>query len=173
VALLGGTGVTVVDCTVSRTRMFNGSADGIVLTKNGVVERCVVEGNDGTGVYSDQGGTIVRGCKIDSDKGDGINVGSASLVEENEVHATGSFAGGTVVTAGIRVRGNATRVQGNHLVSNNTGVALVGTGNLVVRNSFSLNQAHVTGGASNSVGQIIQAPGSGFISTDPWANFNY
>lgn len=172
-ALQGGEGVAIADCTVSKTHFNTGSGDGIVLAKNGIVERCVIRGNEGTGVYSDQGGTIIRGCKIDSNKGDGINVFNSSLVVDNEVHANGSIAGGATTTAGIRVRGTATRVESNHIVSNNTAIKIEGTANLVVRNSFSANGAHIAGAAGNSVAQILSSPANGFASTDPWANFNY
>jgi len=46
-------------------------------------------------------------------------------------------------------------------------------GNLIVRNSGSGNGTNyvVVGGNNNA--QVINNPGTGFISTDPWANFSF
>jgi hypothetical protein len=170
--VLGSYGVTVVDSTINETHVGTWGGHGMYLDGNATVERCTLMRNDGDGICSSQGGIVVRGCTANWNKGNGINANSSSLIEENHVHANGTNAGGAA-SAGILVRGSATRVQGNHLAYNNTAVQLQGSQNLVVRNSFSMNGAHVAGGAGNSVAQIVQAPANGFVSTDPWANFNY
>lgn len=84
---------------------------------------------------------------------------------------------------GRRVSGQANRIEGNTVTGNVLGIGVDVSGNLIIRNSASLNSVNYNIAANNKVGVIVNAPnsagisgsvgGAGVGSTDPWANFSF
>ena len=75
--------------------------------------------------------------------------------------------------AGIHVVGTDNRIDGNTVTDNDRGIDVDAGGNLVVRNSASGNSTEYAIVAGNHDAQRISSPGAGFVSTDPWANFEF
>jgi parallel beta-helix repeat protein len=74
--------------------------------------------------------------------------------------------------AGIHVTGSDNRIDSNNVTANDRGIDVDAAGNLVIRNSASGNTTDYDIVAGNKDAQVL-SPGSGFASTDPWANFSF
>jgi hypothetical protein len=119
------------------------SSHGLVAGSNSVVHDCVATGNSG----------------------DGLDLTSSCLVENNNCQAN--------TLCGIHVLGNACRVEANHIGANGTsGLQVDGSQNLIVKNSAVNNVVtNYNIAANNDYGQIYPSPGAGFNNSNPWANF--
>ncbi|MFM9957445.1 MAG: right-handed parallel beta-helix repeat-containing protein [Phycisphaerales bacterium] len=182
-------GLRIRDC------VFEGNDHGILANVSGgiaelAVESCTIRANNISGITANASTSVIdstvsanleglvlttsctiRGCTVNSNTNSGIRVGSANLVQNNMVSSNAEALAGT---AGILVTGDDNRIEGNTLVSNaQNGIRLDAAGNLVIRNTLSRTGATITAVAGNRLAQIISNPASGFISTDPNANFTY
>jgi hypothetical protein len=156
-------GGSVLDCTA----LHNGQTG--IFINNGEVTRCLADSNTNWINIFNHG--VVKECRASGNSGDGITVRINCLVLENTCEINGS---GFVGSAGIHARGEANRIEANHLTGNvRFGLLVTSTNNIVIRNSAIQNgSGNYSIAAGNKDAEQI-APGSGFISTDPWANFSY
>lgn len=154
-----GDAVLVSHCTVEGV-----SGVGIALERFGRVEHCTVLEVNGVGIRLGEASTAGY-CSVSLSVGDGIELASNGRVSDS------TCANG--MAAGVRVTGDANRVEGNHLVGNVTGL-LVDPGaqdNLLVRNSTSANGTDFDFPANNTIGPTLTE--QTWIQTEhPWANFD-
>ncbi len=76
---------------------------------------------------------------------------------------------------------NDNRIEGNNVTTNDRGIHVSASGNLVLRNSATSNTTNYVISANNGYGPIVNITASGTAavtgnsatSTDPWANFAY
>ena len=74
--------------------------------------------------------------------------------------------------AGIHVTGSGNRIESNSSTGNDRGIDVGSSGNLIIRNSASGNTTDYDILGGNKDAQVL-SPGSGFTSTNPWANFSF
>lgn len=194
----GGFGVlvstesTILDSSAS----LNGSG-GFFTSSGSVLSRCFASRNDGSGFHLNDGADISRCAAWDNDLhgfetgsavitrcnasrngSDGIRVTGPSLVEGNDCYLNAGNG-----AAGILVNASNCRLRDNHLVMNDVGIDIDGTGNFVVRNTADGNGTNYDIVAGNYVGRLVSPPasaavigdtgGSGVGTTDDLANFAY
>ena len=187
--IVASSGCRVVDCSASR----NGS-EGLIVGSGSTIEGCAAFENNNSGIIASLGSSIVNctaysngtngiavlnsifpvnpnssqisGCVARANAGNGIQVGSRCQVINN------NCSGNTFV--GISVLGSGNRIDSNHCTGGQRGFQLIGTDNLLIRNSTqgATVQAY-DNAAGNHSGAIITSPGLGFASTAPWANFSF
>lgn len=155
-------GAAVIDGCVS-TASING--DGISAGVGSVVKNCSAVSNGDDGIVISFG--EVRGCTCYDNDGDGIHAGFDSIIISNNCSRN---------TVGIDVGGRRSRIEGNNVLQNGTGIGGVGIRNLIIKNSAARNTTNYNIAADNAVGEIIIVIATGgvpFTSGSPWANFLY
>jgi parallel beta-helix repeat protein len=189
--IVASAGCRVTDCTTSR----NGS-EGLIIGLGSTIEGCTAFENTANGISAGLGSSVVNcttysngtngilmansgflfatnpasgriaGCVARANAGNGIQIGSRCLVENN------NCAGN--VFAAFLVTGSACRVDSNHATGGQRGFDINGTDNLIIRNSAQgasvLNYDIVAG---NHDAARITSPGANFASSSPWANFSF
>ncbi len=174
---------TVVDCKLQ------GPSDGIgiLVGIDGRVRGCTAQDWD-TGIRLGHGSTATE-CTARRSESDGFTSPSDPLLTgpfrlENCL-AEDCFRNGIVapggsriaysrsqgnVLAGIRIEGDAARIESNELEDNGTGIEIVGQDNLIIRNSFAGNATAYVIPYNNTRGPFLTS-NSWITSTNPWANF--
>jgi hypothetical protein len=139
------------ECTIRRCSVMNNTSGGIQVTGGSGIWACQLRGNQNVGIAADGSGNSVGDCSTSGSAGDGIRVGSSSLVRRNY--------------ASISTTGSWNRIDSNTAGNNGT-VNLGGTANLLVRQHASLPSYLISPGNGNAA--II----SGFPPYPyPWGNF--
>lgn len=159
-----GAGSVIRSCSA----VANGGP-GIHLALNGLATGCVVRNNGAGGIQTEEG-AVVQGCALRQNGGAaGIQVRTGSHVLDNNCfeHTDGEMAG-------ILVVGEGSRVEGNHVCSNQWGIKLEGTANFLFRNTATRNAlGSYTNAPGNVIGQVFSVNGGGTITdASPWANFS-
>ncbi len=149
-------GTVVQNCTSYRNNR------GFFASGEAVITGCIAYDNTDDGFFIGDNSRIAD-CTSTDNSGDGIQVIGDSFVTGN--NCTHNSA------AGIYVLGDDNRIDSNHASDNNKGIDVNGIDNLVIRNSAEDNGADYEISTGNSASQVL-SPGSGFVSTDPWANFS-
>ncbi len=170
VAAANGNGGILVwaGAVVSNCSALDNTGIGIIANNPGAtIVNCTATNNTLIGISAN--GSSIRGCTSAYNGIHQIEVNSRAFVIENTCVASGP---GTSTGAGIYVAGHRNRIEANDVVDNLRGIDVTGMNNLIIRNSASNNGMNYTIGPQNSAAQLL-APGSGFVSTDPWANFSY
>jgi parallel beta-helix repeat protein len=186
--IFAGTGSTISDCTA-----YNNTGNGIYANAGSTISGCTAYNNTGNGIYARAGSTI-SGCTTIYNSENGINAyfGDGSTISgctanHNSVH--GIFVGGESQITGNTCNNNGyltgdgagiyvsvwtydNRIDSNSVTANDRGIDVDSTGNLVIRNSASGNTTNYDIVAGNKDAQVL-SPGSGFASTNPWANFSF
>ena len=158
------------------------SLDGIVAANICVITECSVSENNRRGIDVNFSSTIT-GCAALANREDGIRTSSYCFILNNLTRANGAIADG----AGVRVTGNANRIEGNNMVQDGHVLDVGGDDNFIIRNtgqSLFGNDTRWFIVAGNAYGPIhrtsvgaavngISAPTSPLNSTDPNANFSY
>jgi parallel beta-helix repeat protein len=166
------------DCLIAHCTIAGNGSYGIYLSDAGcMVVDCTVADNQ-IGVYISSGGTgnnghTVRGCTLRHNSGTGVHVGTDNALVIGNIFETNNTAG-TSGVAGLEVAGKGCRIEGNSFMGNNfAGMTIDGSGNLVIRNSFSGAQYITQPG--NTFGPFIDMSASGgtISNTNPWANIGY
>jgi parallel beta-helix repeat protein len=167
--------------TVSRCDSALNSGNGI--SADGVVGSNIADSsassNVGDGIVANQGSTV-KNCTVRKNEGNGIRaLGSCSLLS-NTCDSNGF---GAANAAGILVTGTGTRIEANHVTSNDRGIDVDGTRNLVIRNTAHNNGVNYSIVTNNIVGVIVAAPasttingstgGAGIGTGDPSANLSF
>ena len=145
-----GNGCPITGCTAT----YN-NGNGIELYGRDVVSDCTVSGNTGNGILTVFESCTIKGCTVSGNTGDGIEVTSRCRVVDNTCTKNGNGN-----DAGIRVTGDGSRIEANHVANNNYGIKVEGLKNFILRNSASGNTVaeynwvagnHPTPVSSNSI----------------------
>jgi parallel beta-helix repeat protein len=118
-------GCTVSNCT------SRGNGHGIIAFGNSLIKGCTAAANIGDGINGQQGTTIID-CIASENGSDGIIVLGRSLVRGNTCTANGS-AGIFVSTSGVN------RIEGNHMIGNGRGLHVIGSRNVILKNTAGSN----------------------------------
>lgn len=181
-------GAIIKNCTVEDNE-GTGSTSAGILSFGSLILDCTVRGNSHTNLAGTSAmgmginagsGSIVRGCNVSNNEGDGIRMESGSLAEGNTCARNGYNVGDG---AGIHATGDGNRIDGNTVTDNDRGIDVDGIENFIVRNIATYSGTPYDIVATNRVGTIAVAPnsaavsgstgGAGTGSGDPWANFSF
>jgi parallel beta-helix repeat protein len=175
----GGTGIRItgsgsaIDCVAAQN-----SLHGISVGDGCTVRGCTSSGNTNRGIDA------YNGCHIENNLtrnnlADGIFVNFSCVVRSNNCNGDGSAAGDH---GGIRVGGQANRIEGNNVTYADRGYLVESGGNIIVRNTALGNTLNWSVVAGNKV-LVVSGVNAGAISgnsggaspgsTDPSANFTY
>jgi parallel beta-helix repeat protein len=175
-----GGGISVSGgCAVSNCTAYSNTGDGITALDGSTVTSCTVNNNEARGIGAANGCQITR-CTTRNNALDGISVNFSSTVTGNTCNGDGTAAGNQ---GGIRVLGQANRIEGNNVTYADRGLLVDSGGNVIIRNTVkgcTLNWSIVAG---NAYGAIVATPAGAAVSgntaaaalgtTDPDANFTY
>ncbi|HEU6449391.1 MAG TPA: right-handed parallel beta-helix repeat-containing protein [Verrucomicrobiae bacterium] len=165
----GGGISTGTGCTVSACSAKQNGGDGFSISQSTIVD-CTAQGNSYRGIVASDGSTVSR-CTARVNTTDGILVGTGCQVKDNTCQLNGHNGTG----AGIHVYGNESRIEGNHLVSNDYGILVDATNNVVIKNSAQLNTTNYLFTVPQVMGPIIKTADTfGFITNEnPWINLSF
>jgi parallel beta-helix repeat protein len=159
----GGMGIqTGNSCLIRDCSVTGNTSNGILCGVVCKVTDCVVSSSGGYGIYVGDHAQVTC-CHVNGN-GSGIIAQNFSIIRDNMVDFHGS--------AGISINGSRNRIEANNITRCGFGIYVVGTSNLVVRNSTSGNSTNYSIPSVNADAETL-FPGHGFVSTDPWANFSY
>jgi parallel beta-helix repeat protein len=191
---------TATGVVIERIAVWDNGNDGVQVGNRAIIRDCTAEGNGFSGLtvgsnsliyhsLSVENGTdgIVCGvecyvteCSVNRNTADGIEFGSRCRITNNHGNVNGLGAG---TGAGLHSGGTDSLIDSNTMISNDTGIDLDSSGNIVMRNTAAANTINYDLVANNKVGVIVSAPnsaaiagstgGAGLGTTDPWANFSY
>ena len=182
-------GSSLRDCVARENTGAAATSQGIFSNGECQIVGCIATGNTNTNATSTNntgigirvvGIALIRDCVAPGNKGDGIQVSSRCTVRDNVCDGNGD--GGT--GAGIHVTSVGSRIEGNQLTSNDTGLA-VDSGDNIIRNTARSNTTAFFLAVDNHFGAIINRAGAGTLAvngpaaasnlttTDPWANFTH
>jgi len=186
------TGGTIIGCTAgsntgggvltagnslvaSTTALDSTNQTGIALNPGSIAIDCIAQQNF-VGIAASAGSRVVHSvaranfigingsdrtsieeCTADVNTDDGIRVGNGGLVRGNVL--TGNTGDGIQASAG-------NRIEENQASANGVGIRVVGTNNLVVKNSAFQNTTEFVIAAGNKAGAISADP----TTANPWAN---
>ena len=161
--------------------------DGFNLTgENAVIANSTASLNQRYGIYYFLGsGGEVRQCTVVTNGQIGIWGGPGCLIRDNNVRNNGedgilARANSVVINnlcvgnaeSGIRVQSGAgVRIESNQVNQNDTGILVLDSGNLIIKNSAHANNSNgyvITGG--NEVGPIGDMS---VVQYEPWGNFEW
>jgi len=93
-------------------------------------------------------------------------VNNLTLVQGNNCQGNGASS---VDGAGIHATGRANRIDNNMTATNDRGVDVDSTGDLIMRNDATNNATNfdISAGKTNA---NVETPGANFVLTRPWAN---
>ena len=98
--------------------------------------------------------------------GNGIQIGSRCQILNNNCSGN--------IFAGISVLGSGSRIDSNHATGGQRGLHVIGSDNLIVRNSVQgATVLSYDTAVGNHQAALITSPGLGFASTSPWANCSF
>jgi parallel beta-helix repeat protein len=157
-----GSGSTITDCTA-----YNNGAHGFYAGGGSTISGCTARQNTRNGINVEAGSTV-SGCTASYNTDNGIWTSSDSKITGNTCNNNGENLTG----AGIHVTQGGTRIDSNTVTDNVRGIYVDSPFNLVIRNSASENTTNYDIVAGNKDAQVL-SPGSGFVSTNPWANFSF
>ena len=172
----------VRDCVVTH----NGGI-GINLRHGCRVVHCIASVNDGRGIFG-QDNTAVESCTAAFNKQGGIYVHYGSTVMDCTVRSNSGigiwFSGGSRIVNntvdlnsddGFYTSDGTSRIEGNSATFNqNFGFSIVGTANLVVRNSCRGSKNGNYNIPNSVYGNIVSmAPGQIPDTVGPWSNISY
>lgn len=188
--IVASSGCRVVDCSASR----NGS-EGLIAGAGSTIEGCASFDNAQNGIIGGLGSSIVNctaysngtngiaivnsgfpvaspnasqisGCVTRANAGNGIQIGSRCQLLNNNCSGN--------IFAGISVLGSGNRIDSNHATGGQRGLHVIGSDNLIVRNSVQgATVLSYDTAVGNHQAALITSPGLGFASTSPWANFSF
>jgi hypothetical protein len=177
---------TIKEC---KSRMNSGS--GFYADMGTRITGCTATENQKDGIHAMDFCTIVE-CLVTHNGWDGITVWSNCRVEDNNSSENGySYWDETLEQwvdgngAGIRVLGQANRIEDNSVSGNDWGIDVwwdqsgyTAEANLIIRNSASGNTFDYDMATTDYFGGILNTNNitggtDGFIDTNPWSNFTF
>ncbi len=150
----------------SCTSAYN-TIDGFWCNFGSMATNCSAYQNGRDGFYVSCGSVTNSQATMNQRDGIRLDVGN-STATGNTCFQNGLGNSG----AGIRAVGASCRIDSNQVVSNAFGIHAA-PDCMVVRNTARGNTTNYSFPVGSEYGQIITNPGSGFSSTNPWANFAY
>lgn len=165
VGILTGESCTVLNCTASKNNGLSGAGSGIGTRGIHVGPRCLVKdcvagNNTGTGIRS-AGDSVIVGNVCSMNSTNGILATELCLIVGNNCSDNTSN--------GIHVTDSANHIADNIVHRNGTGIRVgLTNGNSFVIKNFG---GPLTIAPGNKNAQLL-LPGSGFSSTNAWANFD-
>jgi len=187
----GGPGIVAGDAsTLTGCKVGDNGGDGIRAGSGAQVNACMAVQNGGHGIFVIDYCTVSK-CLSVTNGTNGISAEWSCLLQNNNCGENGRTSR---VGAGIHVRGNANRIEGNNLTDNHVGLSLTAGGNRVAGNSMMENHVGLrdtgdgnliygnnvgwSGSGTNftltgrsNIGEILRSPGPNFVNANPWANF--
>ena len=162
IGILVGTGATVDQSTAS----FN-KDHGIVAGSDSHLMNSQASKNQKMGIRADSGSNV-RACTTQRNGGDGIVVSSECTVASNNCH--GNFNARDA--SGIHVTGTDNCIKENNVTSNDRGVTVDVSGNIVFKNTAANNTINYFIVGPQSLAPIFKdkAP---LEVTNPWTNFEF
>jgi len=158
--------------TLTGNVAFSNEDNGISCMSGCTVTGNTSNSNNGSGIQVLMN-NMVTGNTANFNMADGIYVRN----DENKVaHNTCCSNGNGGDGAGIYIYsgGNDNCIKGNHVIDNDSGIDINGTGNIIIKNTASGNTPNYDIIAGNAYGQIINVAGGGsFVNTDPTANYSF
>ncbi len=199
-----GTGINAsTGCTITACSAYDNGADGIATAAGNTITECSANFNTGDGISAGFGSTI-NACTAYSNAGNGITANSGSTISGctarvntlNGIRVTNSCTvllntctsngNGGGDGAGILAVGIDNRIEGNTCTTNDRGIDVDGSGNIIIKNVCAGNTTNWSIAAGNHYGPIIDrtavaAPPAvsgnsateALGSTHPNANFTY
>ncbi len=173
------TGIDANIGIVSNCAAADNGGNGINL-EGGVISHCTTHRNGSLGIQASFG-VIVTDCHCLANTQHGISAGSHCFIK----NCICLFNGNGGVGAGVVVTGMNCRIEGNNCTSNDFGIQIANTGNLILANPCSDNTTNYSITPGNRFGPIVNIAGSGtpavsgnsaastLATTDPFANFAY
>jgi len=157
ISLFGG---TATDC-IARDNVEHGFS----ASTDSVLEACLSEGNGQAGF--DLFRADMRRCRASGNGAQGVLANAGCIVSEC-ISRSNDLQGFQVLSTG-------SRIDSNHALGNaGVGIDVDGGDNVIVRNTARGNSGgNYTFVANNDYGQILTNPGAGFVSSNPWANFQF
>lgn len=157
-----GSTVTIDHCSAA-----GNTGGGFLAVTAGNFDACTASGNGVDGFRAIGENAIFTNCNSYTNGEDGFEVQSFGTL----TNCTASRNGTTSTDgAGIRFPGAAARADQCTLNSNDVGIKVIGTQNIVTRCSFSYNPTATIAPNGNNVAQMVTTPGNGFSTTNPFAN---
>lgn len=202
IAANNNVGITGSGAVIESCCFYSNAGNGIGVSIGCAITSCIAYSNSGHGISTGQGATVI-GCSAYINGSSGISVGAASTVQSCSARLNGVngilASTATLLTgnqcssnsqngpggAGLSVSGSDNRIEGNNSTSQNFGYNVVGTGNILTRNTASGNTTNWLITANNYYGPIIDIAGtaspsvsgsaanSTLGSTNAHANFTY
>lgn len=164
-------------CTTSDCTAYDVNDTGFIVSE-GTIRNSYAQSCGSSGFSGDN--TSIFDCTAYANAGSGILLFYSSVARGNLCTDNGASGTG----AGIEVRFDDNRLDGNTCVDNTIGVWIKATGNIVTRNTASGNSTNWNIFANNSVAPIVitnktgsaingDSGGGSLGSSDPSANFTY
>lgn len=172
---------------VSKCCFLDNAGKGLQCEATARISDCETIGNGGIGITASFGALINR-CVARDNGADGFKVAVSSEIAgcaamenaSNGISASYSYVRdntcGNNTGSGIFIEAFASRVENNHVAYNTAyGIQVVGTDNILMRNTARQNIGHDYGIAGgNATGILVNVTGGGAISmSNPWVNFSY
>jgi parallel beta-helix repeat protein len=163
----GNDGIFVGDgCTITDSTAYLNGDDGIETERGCTITDSTAAFSGDDGIVSSLASTVSR-CTAIFNTGDGIEVAEDCAVAGNTCKGNGFNGDG----AGIHATFPQNRIDGNNVTDNDRGIDVDMSGNLIIRNSASLNTSNYAITGVNRVGPIDT--GAGAPTNHPWANFAF
>ncbi len=164
--------VAIDKCTVTYNEGGDSDSYGIYARPGSSIIECVV-GNQvhtntaptslhGVGIYASA--TTIKDCTVEYNRGDGIIAVTECNISGNNCRSNGRDGDG----AGIHVTGSGNRIDSNHITSNDRGLDVDVTDNLLLRNS-----AHGNTIEYDVVLGTVAGLSTNPITAGPWDNFEF
>jgi parallel beta-helix repeat protein len=174
-----GSGINAGDDSITEKCVAQGNTSVGLVVFGGIARHCISRGNASDGIRVTSG--IVEHCNVNSNTGPGISImGSGAIVRFNSCIENGFLAG---VGAGIsQFVGSGSRIEGNHVQNNDTGIHVTVGGNFITRNICRGNTQNWNIAAGNVCLVVSASTNAAFSgnsggtapgSTDPNANFTH
>jgi hypothetical protein len=184
-------GSVLINCTACNNNSSASTSAGFGASIGScTITHCSAYGNTSTAASTSTTGmgfyvtdrSMIQGCTANFNQGDGINIGSNTVVRDNNCYSNGYSTGDG---AGIHATGSANRIEGNNVTANDRGIYVTAIGNLIVKNSAKANTNNYIIVADNRYGPIIDLTAGGTaavsgnsaagttVNADPQANFAY
>lgn len=162
----GGDGVrAAAHASILNCHAAINSVNGFEASDTANIQSCTAADNAQRGITINNGGLIDR-CLTRNNASDGIFVNFSCAVTNNNCNGDGIAAG---QQGGIRVIGQANRIDSNNITFADRGLMIDAGGNTIVRNSLKGNTVNFQIAGGNDAGPI----GTAATATSPWANIQY
>lgn len=157
---VSGNACRVSGCTaISNVTGINHGSSG------GIIERCVVRANSGTGISVGGDGLVIHCTAVAN--ADGIVCNGSSQIVYNTCNTNTNAGAG----AGIRISAFRARVEGNVCALNDLGIVTTNGPNLVIRNHCNSNATNFSLVGTGAGPVVTEANVA--TNTNPHANFDF